>query len=267
MRYLFSDWPKISKKLRNHHLCIFLDYDGTLAPITKLPNLAKLPEKTKEVLQSLVATHACHVAMVSGRQINNLYSLVGIKDIIYAGNHGLEVSALGSKIKIPVSLAYKKLIKSIYLEFKKKFKFINGVIIENKSSSITLHYRAVAKTHILAVKSIFNNLTRSLVLQKKITIIKGKKVLEIFPPVIWHKGKLVLLILALLKSLFNFSKIMSIYIGDDLTDENAFKSLARKGITVIVGKTKGTAANYYLKNPEEVRDFLQKIVWQLKIAN
>jgi len=75
----------------NHKLALLLDYDGTLAPIATHPDLAILPLETKNVLQRLSNMSDVYIAIISGRNVNNVKSMVGIDGITYAGNHGLEI--------------------------------------------------------------------------------------------------------------------------------------------------------------------------------
>jgi len=86
----------------------------------------------------------------------------------------------------------------------------------------------------------------------------GKKVLEILPPLNWNKGKILKLLLAILHP--NIKNIIPIYIGDDATDEHAFKILKKSGITIAVGKIRNTQAKYYVKNTREVLMLLGKIL-------
>ena len=133
------------------------------------------------------------------------------------------------------------------------------MLIEDKKSSLSLHYRLVNKKDLPTVKAVFNKATENFKTKKELTILAGKKVLEITPSITWNKGKIVLLILTLLKAVSKSNKIMPFYIGDDTTDENAFSALKNKGITVFVGTPKKTKANYYLKNINEVKMLLKKI--------
>lgn len=84
----FSNFSYIG---HTHKLALLLDYDGTLAPIAPHPDLATLPQETKNVLQRLSNHSDVYVAIVSGRNVENVKQMVGIEGITYAGNHGLEI--------------------------------------------------------------------------------------------------------------------------------------------------------------------------------
>jgi HAD superfamily hydrolase (TIGR01484 family) len=90
-------------------------------------------------------------------------------------------------------------------------------------------------------------------------IMKGKKVLELIPNTSWDKGKATLYILQRLKE-----DCLPIYIGDDKTDEDAFRYIHDNGITVRVGRSRKTLAHYYLKRQREVSEFLRRIISYLE---
>jgi len=105
-------------------------------------------------------------------------------------------------------------------------------------------------------KAAFAQITAEYASGNKIKIHPGKKVFEIRPPLQWDKGKVALWLLARWKSAFADKEVLTVYIGDDLTDEDAFRALAGKAITAVVGKRKDSAAAYYLNNVGEVARFL-----------
>jgi len=87
----------------------------------------------------------------------------------------------------------------------------------------------------------------------------GKKIFEIQPQMDWHKGKALLSLLRTLK--LDRQDVLPIYIGDDVTDEDAFRALKGRGIGIVVwDKPYETAAAYSLKNPDEVREFLLRLI-------
>ena len=260
MQYLFAKWPELSLKIKNHHVCVFLDYDGVLAPITNIPCQAVIPKETKHILRRLVDKSNLTLAIVSGRSIKNIKGMVKIKNIIYAGNHGLEVGDLQTSCEIPVSLRYKTELKRVKKELINKLAKIKGVLIEDKEFSLSLHYRLVNKAYVPTIKSIFKRAIAKLKMQDKIKIFTDKKTLEITPNILWNKGSIVSLILILLRSFFKRKKIMPIYIGDGLTDNDAFRALKKHGITIFVGASRRAQADYYLKNTLEVRELLKEIL-------
>lgn len=113
MKYLFAQWSALVLKLKKHPVCIFLDYDGVLAPIADTPQQALMSKTMKHVLRGLANNSACILAVITGRSIEDIKHTIKIKNIIYAGNHGLEFGNLQTTFKIPVSSKYKIILKEI----------------------------------------------------------------------------------------------------------------------------------------------------------
>lgn len=260
MRNIFYYWDELEKKLSNKYIMLFLDYDGTLTPIVETPDKAVISQNTKDLLVKLSASHHCKVAIISGRSLRDIRALVGLKDIIYAGNHGLEIEGPKIKFESQVSPRLKSIIRHIYEDAVSKLSKIKGVLIEYKRLTISVHYRLVDKKDNQEFLGIFNEITDPYIARGKIKINSGKKVYEIKPPVMWDKGKVVLWLLARQQFLLERNKILPIYIGDDVTDEDAFEALKNKGLTVFVGRPKKSNAQYYLKDPTEVIEFLKEIL-------
>ncbi len=110
------------------------------------------------------------------------------------------------------------------------------------------------------VKTIFGEVTIIPVVAKKIKIRGGKKILEAGLPIEWDKGRIVLWLLSRQKFLTDDKEVAAIYLGDDITDEDAFKALSKDGITVLVGRRKTSLAHYFLKGPKDVYEFLERVL-------
>lgn len=259
MQCLFRDQDSLKDKLRNKFLLIFLDYDGTLAPIVKAPNKASLSWKTKLLLRELSQNPQCRIAIISGRALRDLQEKVGLKNIIYVGNHGLEIDGPRLKFSSPVSLTYKQALERIKEELKKRTSLIKGVLIEDKGLSSSLHFRLVHANKRALVKAIFHEVVLSDKIKGIIKTRPGKMVLEVRPMVNWDKGKVAVWLLARQQFASAGKQVLPIYIGDDLADEDAFRVLKNKGITVFVGQAKSSYAQYYLRNINEVVKFLRII--------
>ena len=87
----------------------------------------------------------------------------------------------------------------------------------------------------------------------------GKKVLEIRPPLAWDKGKAALWLLRKQELAYGRGNVVPVYIGDDSTDEDAFEALKGRGVTVFVGPPRLSAAQYYLKQTQEVTELMKRI--------
>ncbi len=259
MKYLFSAWEELGPLLQGAPLFLFLDYDGTLAPIAATPAKAKILPGNKKILEELSNTLGIKLAIISGREMGDIKSRLGLKNIIYAANHGLEIDGPRIKFKSQVGLKFRKTIKNIHDHLKNKLSEVRGALIEDKGLSLSLHYRMVKDAEVPRVKALFHELVIVPLVKNKIKVTGGKKVLKIRPAVKWDKGKVTLWLLARQQFNQGNKKILPVYIGDDLTDEDAFKALRNKGITIVVGKTSGSYAQFYLKDAVEVGEFLQRI--------
>ncbi len=260
MEYLFDQWEEVKSKLSNARALFFFDYDGTLAPIAGTPQQAVIPQKAKELLGRLSQKHNCTVAIISGRALEDIRRAVGLKDIIYAGNHGLEIEGPKIKFESQVPPRLKSAIRDIYEKLVSKLSKIKGVLIEDKGLTIGVHYRLVDTKDIREFLGKFREITGPFTARNKIKITEGKKVYEIRPPVAWDKGKIALWLLARRQFLAGEDKIVPVYFGDDLTDEDGFRALKNKGLTVLVGEPKASDAAYFVRNTGEVVRFMEQIL-------
>ena len=103
MRYLFESLNNIKPLLKDSWLFIFLDYDGTIVPIRPKPGLAVISKRAKNLLRELSQTTQCKLAVISGRSVKDICRMVGLKNVIYGGNHGLELKGPQLQFKSPVS--------------------------------------------------------------------------------------------------------------------------------------------------------------------
>jgi len=255
MRYLFSDWKKISSKIRkSHRVFLFFDYDGTLTPIVSRPELARISPKVKNLIRKLKKNPRFIVAIISGRSLKNVKNMVGVKGLIYAGNHGLEIEEIGYKILKPKGASTKNLLNKIELHLKNELRYIKGVIVEDKGCTLSIHFRLVSSRKKDLVKNVFARVVKPYVISKKIRISAGKMVLEVRPGIDWDKGRAVQYLLR------RHKKVLPVYLGDDATDRDAFRAIKKRGVSVFVGKPgKAIKADYFLKSPREVEKFIKRL--------
>lgn len=260
MEYLFAQPDKLKKLLDKKFIFLFLDYDGTLTPIVDTPQAAIIPKGTKELLRKLSRMPHFRLGIISGRSLKDIKNIVGLKNIIYAGNHGLEIQGPKTRFRSPVSAKEKSAIRNIVRVLRPQLSSFKGVLIEDKGLTLSIHYRLVDKGSVPDFKKKFIKAIAFYASAGEIKINSGKKVYEIKPPVQWDKGKVVLWFLARQKFSLKDKSILSIYVGDDTTDEDAFRALQGKGLTVSVGKHNNSQAGYYLNNAGEVVEFLRFIL-------
>ena len=240
-------------KIKNKKLILLLDYDGTLTPIVSRPELAVLSDDMRDVLKKIAKRYP--LAIISGRSLEDVKKLVDVENIYYAGNHGFEITN-DVKLVNPDAEKIKPVINEICRKMQKRLIHIKGSIVENKGLTASVHYRMVSNDDFIELEKIFDEVAASYVKDGKIRITKGKKVFEIRPNIEWDKGKAVEFVIDAIGK-----KGTPVYIGDDRTDEDAFTILKDKGITVLVSeKIKETNAEYYLRNVDEVKIFLEGLL-------
>jgi trehalose-phosphatase len=143
--HLFTKWDEVEPLIRDCDVMLFLDCDGTLAPIVRHPALAKLSLENKKLLQSLSWTEDLTTAIVSGRSLAHLKRLVGLKRLIYIGNHGLECEGPSLRFVHPQAVTAECLLKTLTYRFKQAFKSFPRIFVENKGLTMSVHYRELAE--------------------------------------------------------------------------------------------------------------------------
>ncbi|OGS44173.1 MAG: trehalose-phosphatase [Elusimicrobia bacterium RIFOXYD2_FULL_34_15] len=257
MKYLFDKWNSISKKIKGLKILLCFDYDGTLTPIAKKPEYAKLDFKTRNILKNVCKNKKFILMVISGRPLSEIRKMVKLRDVIYAGNHGFEIEIKKCNFVHQEAEIASPIIKEIRKIIENKIKMIPGAFVEDKKFTLSIHWRLVNKKYLRKLFSIIKNVIHN---NKKIKLTKGKKVWEIRPNINWDKGKALLWVLSRLSAkragLHVRYPLLPVYVGDDTTDEDAFKAL-KCGITVKVGKSNKSKAGYYLKSQQEVVKFLK----------
>jgi trehalose 6-phosphate phosphatase len=240
---------------------LFLDFDGTLAPIVDDPTLAKLPAATRQTLNELAALENVTIAIVSGRALGDVKGRVGMPGLSYAGNHGLEIEGPGLSFEHPVAAGLRRKVRHITERVAAKAACLDGVEIELKGLSSSVHFRRSS----VAARIELDLVIREIIADDDpdIAITAGKMVHEIRPRVGWDKGTAVVWI----REHLGGDGDLPIVLGDDKTDESAFMAF-EDAITICVDPRRPTAAKYQLDNPEEVREFLEWVrrVWEKRLG-
>lgn len=248
----------IQKLIGTKNIVLFSDFDGTLTPIVKRPELALLSEKMRLVLEQV--NHFCPVIIISGRELEDVQSRVSLDEIYYVGNHGLEiVGPTHFSEKLEKANEFVAEIAAAYYDLTVSLASVKNCLIENKKYSLSVHYRLVKpevvpyiEEQVNAVVTKFPNLLKHF----------GKKVFELRPKLDWNKGKTVTFIMQELG--LDSEHNIPIYFGDDMSDEDAFVEIKHSGIGILVADPlKKTNASFCLKNPEEVYTFLEKILFSI----
>lgn len=259
-KYLFDKryraWNTLQNELLNLNrpIFIFLDYDGTIVPIQEKPKQAILPESTRLLLDDIAQHSNTYVGIVSGRSMNDIRRMVKLTSLFYIANHGYEIYSRKIKWSHPLVTDTVPILKKLRANFEKILKKIQGVLIENKIITLSIHYRQLSGTPVYSLKKIIKSKVQMYSRSLKIT--SGKKVFEIKPRINWNKGKAIFKLI----ELFNVTaKPLIVYIGDDRTDEDAFRLLPREAFTIYVGNNCSSKAKYFLNHPDEVVSLLKKL--------
>ena len=249
---LLNSWNKsISPRV-----LLLLDFDGTLAPVARRPELATLSRDTRRLLRALARRYK--VGVISGRPLVDIKRLVGLRELYYSGNHGFEISGAGIQLVKPQAKRARPLITKLCGELSGELGNIKGVIIENKELTASVHYRLVEQGKIKNMRKILERTAKPYIDSGAVKVAHGKKVFEIMPNIDWDKGKAVLWIMNVVDP---EGKLVPVYIGDDRTDEDAFLALKKRGITILVSeKPKKSHAKFFLRNVNEVRMFLRALL-------
>ena len=237
----------------NRQLAIFLDYDGTLTPIVSRPDQAVLMDSTRAILRTLAAKMP--VAILSGRELKDVRKRVDIDAIVYAGSHGFDIAGPRG-LQRQEAREFLSALDIAEKELREKLDGITGALIERKRFSIAAHYRNVNESDFPRLEQGVSEIAAR---HRKLRRIDGKKVYEMLPNVDWDKGEAVLWLLE--RSGLKYPNARPVYIGDDRTDEDAFRALEQRGISILVSEEpRPTAAKYSLRDPAEVEHFLRELV-------
>jgi len=249
-----GNWDLLVQELDEHEATLFLDYDGTLTPIVSRPDLAVLTDEARHALQGVA--HAIPSAIISGRGRPDVEALVGIESLAYAGSHGFDIIGRnGEAVDYEIADWIEPLIKETARKLEDAIGGIEGCIIEPKGFSVAAHYRMVPEAQIDTIEAAVDELVAS---DTRLCKAAGKKVFEIRPDLDWDKGKALLVLLEALG--LDSAAHVPIYIGDDVTDEDAFRVLTDRGIGILVSQSpRPSLARFWLQDTLEVYAFLDRL--------
>jgi len=257
-------------------LAFFLDYDGTLTPIVDNPNAAVLSEEARSTVRALAARYP--TAIVSGRARATAQGLVQLDELYYAGSHGFDItgplrkrarsvaedsaSSTGEEVALPslsyqVADSFRPALEEAKTLVEEGIRDVKGALVEDNTFSVSVHYRMVAEGEDRErVEQVVDQVLNGMPMLRRT---EGKMVYELRPSAEWDKGKAVEWLLEQIKKEYE-EDVFPFYIGDDVTDEDAFRIMGDLGgIGIIVSDTAvedGTAASYALHNPLQVVQFL-----------
>ncbi|XP_009370472.2 trehalose-phosphate phosphatase A [Pyrus x bretschneideri] len=279
-----ASFEQISNYAKGKRIALFLDYDGTLSPIVDNPDCAFMSDAMRASVRK-VAKHF-PTAIISGRSHDKVYEFVKLNELYYAGSHGMDIMApviqtinddqrncfkstdkKGKAVNLFQPAAeFLPTIREVFKLLVESTKDIEGAIVEDNKFCVSVHYRNVDEKSWPAVLQCVHEILKD---YPRLRLTHGRKVLEVRPTINWDKGKAVTFLLESL-GLSNCEDVLPIYIGDDRTDEDAFKVLreGNQGYGILVSaEPKDSNAFYSLRDPSEVMEFLKSLViWRKSSA-
>jgi len=268
-----GEFEALAAAASGKQIVMFLDYDGTLSPIVEDPDRAVMTDEMRDAVRA-VAEHF-PTAIVSGRGRDKVFNFVRLAELYYAGSHGMDIQGptadsnhhlapnkeeeqTRSVLCQPAS-DFLPMIEEVHDLLVAKMVSIPGAKVENNKFCLSVHFRCVDEKKWGALAEQVRSVLRE---YPRLRLTQGRKVLEIRPVIKWDKGRALEFLLGAL-GFADRADVFPIYIGDDRTDEDAFKVLRNRGqgAGILVTKfPKETLASFSLREPAEVKDFLRKLV-------
>jgi trehalose 6-phosphate phosphatase len=247
MRSLLEDWPAVAERVRAaSSIALFLDFDGTLAPIVEDPGAVVMRSSVRLALMRLAGNRGVRVCVISGRRLADVRARVGVPGVHYLGVHGGDAPGVVLPRAIERSLAEARSELASRLNGHGA-----GIQIEDKSLAFAVHHRRAGAVEAAHARQILDQVVEKFT--GTLRIVSGDRVWEVLPREIRGKGYTV-------RRLWQLRSpgALPVYIGNDGTDETAFGALS-SGLTARVGAARQTRARYFLRNPAEVARFLEQL--------
>jgi trehalose-phosphatase len=257
---------EIADRLSKSPLLVALDIDGTLAPIAPTPESAIVPPETRSALEQLVSLPNVHLAFVTGRAARDGRRLVNVGHSWTIGNHGFELIDPGGGLTVDETAeSFGPAMARAVGMLREPLSRYDGVRIEDKTWTVSIHFRLAQPVDVPEVEEAVRRTARQLSLR----VLEGKMIFELRPPVDIHKGT-ALIALATSLDVVRHGQLMGaiLFIGDDRTDEDAFRALPAPPANVVTVHVGGarlpdgtrTGAAFLLDDPSAVHRFLEWLV-------
>ncbi|KAG2715637.1 hypothetical protein I3843_03G089500 [Carya illinoinensis] len=273
-----ESFEQIANHAKGKRIALFLDYDGTLSPIVDNPDCAFMSDAMRAAVKRVAKYFP--TAIISGRSRDKVYEFVGLTELYYAGSHGMDIigpvrenisddhpncirsmDEQGKEVNLfqPAG-EFLPMINEVFGSLVECTKDIRGAKVENNKFCISVHYRNVDEKSWTVVAQRVDDVLKD---YPRLRLTHGRKVLEVRPVINWDKGKAVTFLLESL-GLGHSDDVLPIYVGDDQTDEDAFKVLreGNRGYGILVSSIPkdSSSADYSLRDPSEVMEFLSSLV-------
>ena len=219
MPYVFNHLDLIKEALRRSPFGLITDIDGTISQSAPTPQQAEVSPLCRQYLSAL-CNHLALVAAISGRPVAEVKNMINIDGMVYIGNHGLERWSEGHTEFTKDVQDYFNVIKAAIEELTPLLA-MKGISIDNKGVTASIHYRLChdpqsAERHILAT---IENSPHA----RGLRTIQERMAIDLIPPVKVNKGT------ATLDLIQEYNLQGGVYLGDDLTDVDAFRAIHSAG--------------------------------------
>jgi trehalose 6-phosphate phosphatase len=243
------------------HPAVFYDFDGTLSDIVDDPDSARPVAGAVEALEMLAAQ--CPVAVLSGRDLADVTQRLGVPGIWYAGSHGFELTAPdGTHHQNEDAAAAIPVLAQAAAELRGRLGSIPGVVVEHKRFGVAAHYRNAARDRVDEVAAA----VRAAGQRDALRVTTGREVIELRPDMDWDKGKTLRWVMDHLRGAES-GPLVPMYLGDDITDEDAFDAIRQDGFPILVRHSedgdRATAALFALDSPAQVAEFTERLARRL----
>ncbi|MFC1905917.1 trehalose-phosphatase [Chloroflexota bacterium] len=258
MEYLFDHLSEVEKLLKSRPFGLVTDVDGTISRIAPTPDEAVVSSMCRRYLEALVDKLDL-IAVISGRSLREVMGMVGVEGLVYVGNHGLDIWNKSIPEMWSGSEQYVDTI-AMALSAIKGMASIEGLYIENKGPTASIHYRNSPDTE--AARDVILAAAKSLTKEYNLKVTEGRMVVELRPNIDVNKGS------ALESLIHKYSLSTVLFLGDDLTDVDAFESLHNSGVNgfaIVVGSEEAvpqlySKADFVIHGVGEVERFLAWLV-------
>jgi trehalose 6-phosphate phosphatase len=247
-------WEEVARRLAGRRLIVFLDFDGTLSPIVERPEAAAILPGVRAAVARLA--ERVPVVVVSGRGREDVAARVGLADLVYAGSHGFDIAGPGVRHRVAPELP--PLLEEVARRLSAELAGVPGAQVEPKGWTVAVHYRRVPEDLVMRVEAAVDAAVRD---HPELVRAEGKKVIEVRPALDWDKGHALLYLLDALG--LAGPEVLPVYVGDDRTDEDAFRALAERpggGLGIrVADEPAPTRAAYSVASPDEVAVLLDRL--------
>jgi trehalose 6-phosphate phosphatase len=239
------------------HLVVLTDFDGTLTSFDVDPSAPRLSDDTRHALEMLASRDGVTVGLVSGRRIDDLARRTQLPDHIYlAGLHGLEIRHGNHAWRHPDLVDSREFADRVADAITASIGAVPGVRLEHKGLSLTVHVRAVDPSCRRDVLRLAIVAAQPWLNAGALKALDASEAVELLPNIAWTKGDAVRWIVDDVEAHAG-QKAWCIFLGDDVTDEDAFRAV-RDGLTIVVGQ-RPSLARLRLNSPADVAAVLSGV--------